>query len=75
MPDGRVNRLIFHAARPVVVRRDAEVVSCDPDKTKALIAEIGPAARVDLPLSVQPVQLYQHIGQLAHERNDVPASR
>jgi peptide/nickel transport system substrate-binding protein len=40
----------------------------DPDKAKALIAEIGPAARVDLPLSVQPVQLYQQISQLAQEQ-------
>jgi len=40
----------------------------DPDKAKALIEEIGPAARVDLPLSVQPVQLYQQISQLAQEQ-------
>jgi peptide/nickel transport system substrate-binding protein len=39
----------------------------DPDKAKALIAEIGPAAQVDLPLSVQPVPLYQQISQLAQE--------
>ena len=40
----------------------------DPDRAKALIAEIGPAAQVDMPLSVQPVQLYQQISQLAQEQ-------
>jgi peptide/nickel transport system substrate-binding protein len=40
----------------------------DPDKAKALIAEIGPAAQAELPLSVAPIQLYQQIGQLAQEQ-------
>ena len=40
----------------------------DPDRAKALIAEIGPAAQVEMPLSVQPVQLYQQISQLAQEQ-------
>ena len=40
----------------------------DPERAKALIAEIGPAAQVDMPLSVQPVQLYQQISQLAQEQ-------
>jgi peptide/nickel transport system substrate-binding protein len=40
----------------------------DPDRAKALIAEVGPAAQVDLPLSAQPVQLYQQISQLAQEQ-------
>lgn len=40
----------------------------DPGKAKALIAEIGAAGQVDLPLSVAPVPLYQQIGQLAQEQ-------
>src|SRR5262245_9068193 len=40
----------------------------DPDKAKALIAEVGAAAQVDLPLSVQPIQLYQQISQLTQEQ-------
>lgn len=40
----------------------------DPARAKALIAEVGAGAQVDLPLSTQPVPLYQQISQLAQEQ-------
>lgn len=40
----------------------------DPDKAKALIAEIGDVGGIELALSTQPVPLYQQISQLAQEQ-------
>jgi peptide/nickel transport system substrate-binding protein len=40
----------------------------DPDKAKALLAELGTLAQTELVLSVQPVPLYQQIGQLTYEQ-------
>src|SRR5690606_20030999 len=40
----------------------------DPDKARALIAELGPLAQTPLPLSVQPVPTYQQVAQLAQEQ-------
>lgn len=40
----------------------------DPEKAKALLAELGPIPDVELNLSTQPVALYQQISQLAQEQ-------
>ena len=40
----------------------------DPDKARALIAELGSLAKTPLPLSVQPVPTYQQVAQLAQEQ-------
>jgi peptide/nickel transport system substrate-binding protein len=45
-----------------------ESYSYDPDKAKALIAEIGDTANAELVLSTQPVPIYQQISQLALEQ-------
>ncbi len=49
---------------------DAELKSYpyDPDKAKALLAEIGPLSGLQLHLSTQPVTLYQQISQLTQEQ-------
>jgi peptide/nickel transport system substrate-binding protein len=45
-----------------------ESYSYDPDKAKALIAEIGDSAKAELILTTQPVPIYQQISQLAQEQ-------
>ncbi len=40
----------------------------DPDKSKALIAELGPVAQAEMQLATQPVPIYQQVTQLAQEQ-------
>lgn len=47
---------------------DLKSYEYDPEKAKALIEELGEQGKVALPLSVQPVSLYQQISQLVQEQ-------
>jgi len=40
----------------------------DPDKSKALIAELGSLAQAEMQLATQPVPIYQQVTQLAQEQ-------
>jgi peptide/nickel transport system substrate-binding protein len=48
--------------------KDLRSYAYDPEKAKALIAEIGDVGKIELALSTQPVPLYQQISQLAQEQ-------
>ncbi|MGV6874122.1 ABC transporter substrate-binding protein [Pseudochelatococcus sp. B33] len=47
---------------------DLKSYEYDPDKAKALVAEIGSLADTELPLATQPVPIYQQVSQLAQEQ-------
>lgn len=47
---------------------DLKSYAYDPEKAKALVKELGAQADAVLPLSVQPVSLYQQISQLVQEQ-------
>jgi peptide/nickel transport system substrate-binding protein len=48
--------------------RDLKSYPYDPDKSKALVTEVGSLAQSDLQLATQPVPIYQQVSQLVQER-------